>query len=150
MRLSDYLDAAAVRLDLQSSTKETVLDELVGLLDLDEESTQQLRKLLKQRELLGSTGVGRGIAIPHCRSLTQSNLRMAFGIHQQGVEYDSVDQRPAHVFFLIVAPQTETSSEYLPVLGTIARLGQLPDVADRLRALTTPTELFLLLEEHGA
>ena len=53
-----------------------------------------------------------------------SRLRLAFGIHREGVEYEAVDQRPAHVFFLIVAPPTEVSNQYLPVLGRIAQLGQ--------------------------
>lgn len=150
MRLGDFLDPSAVRLNLSSGSKDAVLDELVGLLGLDERSTQQLFKLLKRRELLGSTGVGRGIAIPHCRSLAVSRLRLAFGIHQAGLEYEAVDQRPVHIFFLIVAPPTEVSNQYLPVLGRIAQLGQLPDVPERLRALTDPAELFGLLEERGA
>lgn len=150
MRLGDFLDPSAVRLDLSSSSKDAVLDELVGLLGLDERSTQQLAKLLKRRELLGSTGVGRGIAIPHCRSLAVSRLRLAIGIHKSGVEYEAVDQRPVHIFFLIVAPPTEVSNQYLTVLGRIAQLGQMPDIPDRLRALAEPSELFALLEERGA
>jgi len=150
MRLGDFLDPSAVRLDLISTSKDAILDELVGLLGLDEISTQQLSQLLKRRELLGSTGVGRSIAIPHCRSLAMSRLRLAFGVHKAGVDYEAVDQRPVHIFFLIVAPPTEVSNQYLPVLGRIAQLGQMPDVPARLRALTDPAELFLLLEERGA
>ena len=111
-----------------------MLDELVALLRLDERSTLQLCRLLKRRELLGSTGVGRGIAIPHCRSLALNRLRLAFGLHRAGLEYDAVDHRPAHIFFMIVAPPTEVSNQYLPVLGKIAQLAQIPDVPDRLRA----------------
>lgn len=149
MRLQDFLDASAISFDLRATSKDAVLDELVGLLGLDERSTQQLGRLLKRREQLGSTGVGRGIAIPHCRSLSLSRLRLAFGVHRSGLDYDAVDHRPAHVFFLIVAPPTEVSSQYLPVLGKIAQFGQLPDLAERLRGLTQPEELFRLLEESG-
>lgn len=150
MRLGDFLDPSAVRLDLVSGSKDAVLDELVGLLGLEERSSQQLSKLLKRRELLGSTGVGRGIAIPHCRSLGVSRLRLGFGVHQAGVEYEALDQRPVHIFFLIVAPPIEVSNQYLPVLGRIAQLGQMPDIPERLRAITDPAELFRLLEERGA
>ena len=80
MYLHDFLDSSAIKLDLTSSTKDEVLDEMVALLGLDERSTHQLGRLLKRRELLGSTGVGRGIAIPHCRSLALSRLRLAFNI----------------------------------------------------------------------
>lgn len=149
MRLSDFLGPGAVCLDLHSGSKDAVLDELVRLLGLPERSTQQVGKLLKRREQLGSTGVGRGIAIPHCRSLAVTRLLLAFGIHRAGVEFDAVDQQPAHIFFLIVAPPIEVSGQYLPVLGRIAQLGQTPGVPERLRALADPADLFRLLEERG-
>jgi nitrogen PTS system EIIA component len=149
MNLHDFLDPHAIKLDLTSSTKDEVLDEMVTLLGLDERSTHQLGRLLKRRELLGSTGVGRGIAIPHCRSLALSRLRLAFGVHRAGLEYDAVDHKPAHIFFLIVAPPTEVSNQYLPVLGKIAQFAQMPDVPDQLRNLTSPDQLFQLLSQKG-
>jgi mannitol/fructose-specific phosphotransferase system IIA component (Ntr-type) len=66
------------------------------------------------------------------------------------VEYESLDQKPVHIFFLIVAPPIEVSHQYLPVLGRIAQLGQMPDIPERLRAITDPAELFRLLDERGA
>jgi len=118
-------------------------------LGLDERSTHQLGRLLKRREVLGSTGVGRGIAIPHCRSLALSRLRLAFGVHRTGLEYDAVDHRPVHILFLIVAPPTEVSNQYLPVLGKIAQFAQMPDVPEQLRHLSTPDQLFQLLSQKG-
>lgn len=149
MHLHDFLDPSAIKLDLTSSTKDEVLDELVSLLGLDERSTHQLGRLLKRRELLGSTGVGRGIAIPHCRSLALGRLRLAFGLHRAGLEYDAVDRKPAHIFFLIVAPPTEVSNQYLPVLGKIAQFAQMPDVPEQLRNLSSPDQLFQLLGQKG-
>jgi len=149
MYLHDFLDPRAIKLDLTSSTKDEVLDEMVALLGLDERSTHQLGRLLKRRELLGSTGVGRGIAIPHCRSLALGRLRLAFGIHRAGLEYDAVDHKPVHILFLIVAPPTEVSNQYLPVLGKIAQFAQMPDVPDQLRQLTSPDQLFQLLGQKG-
>jgi mannitol/fructose-specific phosphotransferase system IIA component (Ntr-type) len=149
MRLRDFMDLSAVSLDLQASTRDLAFDELVALLRLDERSTLQLSRLLKRREMLGSTGVGRGFAIPHCRSLALNRLRIAFGLHKAGLEYDAIDQRPVHIFFMIVAPPTEVSNQYLPVLGKIAQFAQMPDVPDRLRALTDLEQLFRLLDEKG-
>jgi mannitol/fructose-specific phosphotransferase system IIA component (Ntr-type) len=149
MRLSEFLDPSAVSLDLQAPTKDLVFDELVALLGLDERSTLQLSRLLKRRETLGSTGVGRGFAIPHCRSLALNRLRLGFGLHRAGLEYDAADHRPAHIFFMIVAPPTELSNQYLPVLGKIAQFAQMPDVPDRLRALNDAEQLYRLLEEKG-
>lgn len=150
MRLRDFLDPSAISLDLRAQTKDLVLDEMVALLRLDERSTLQVSRLLKRREALESTGVGRGFALPHCRSLALNRLRLGFGLHRAGLDYAAVDQRPVHVLFLIVAPPTEVSNQYLPVLGKIAQFAQMPDVSDRLRALTEPEQLLRLFEEKGA
>ena len=149
MRLRDFLDQSSISLDLRAPTKDLVLDEMVALLRLDERSTLQVSRLLKRREAQESTGVGRGFALPHCRSLALNRLRLGFGLHRAGLDYAAVDQRPVHVLFLIVAPPTEVSNQYLPVLGKIAQFAQMPDVADRLRALTDPEQLFRLFEEKG-
>ena len=150
MRLSDFLDPTAVCLALRAETKETVHDELVGLLKLDERATDTLTRLIRRREALGSTGVGRGIAIPHCRSLAVSRLRLAFGLHPRGIEYDAIDGRPVHVFFLIVAPPVEVANQYLQVLARIAQFAQQSNVAEQLRSLTSADQLFALLDERGA
>jgi mannitol/fructose-specific phosphotransferase system IIA component (Ntr-type) len=150
MRLSDFLDPTAVSLTLRGQTKEEIRDELVALLRLDERSTETLARLIRRREALGSTGVGRSIAIPHCRSLAVNRLRLAFGLHPQGVDYDAIDGKPVHVFFLIVAPPVEVANQYLQVLARIAQFAQQPSVAERLRTLTSPDQLFALLDEKGA
>jgi mannitol/fructose-specific phosphotransferase system IIA component (Ntr-type) len=105
--------------------------------------------MLQRRETLGSTGVGRGIAIPHCRSTVLSRLRLAFGHHPAGLEYQAIDGRPVHDFFLIVAPPLEVSNQYLPVLGKIAQLAKEPDVPDRLAKLESADEFLRLLGEKG-
>ncbi len=149
MRLRDFLGPTAVSLDLQAGTKEAVLDELVNLLQLDERTAQQLSRLLKRREALGSTGFGRGIAIPHCRALGVADLRLGFGIHRSGLDYEAVDGKPVHVFFIIVAPPNEVSNQYLPVLGRIAQFAQAPEMPERLKSLAAPGDLFALLDEKG-
>ena len=149
MHLADFLDPSAVSLNLAATSKDAVLDELVGLLRLDERSAYQLGRLLRRREVLGSTGIGRGIAIPHCRALAFTQLRLGFGLHRAGLEYDAVDRRPVHVFFLIVAPPTEVSNQYLPVLGKIAQFAQMAEVPERLKNLATTDELFALLNDRG-
>jgi mannitol/fructose-specific phosphotransferase system IIA component (Ntr-type) len=93
--------------------------------------------------------VGRGIAIPHGRSLVVSRLRLAFGHKPEGIEFQAIDNRPVCSLFLIVAPPLEISNQYLPVLGRIAQLAKEPDVPDRLSALRSPDDFFRLLEEKG-
>ena len=95
----------------------------------------------------GSTGVGRGVAIPHSRSLVSNRLRLAYGRHPAGLEFQAIDGKPVSHFFLIVAPPLEISNQYLPVLGRIAQFAKEPDVPARLAAVTSPEEFFQLLEE---
>jgi mannitol/fructose-specific phosphotransferase system IIA component (Ntr-type) len=149
MNLKDFFSPDAIDLALRGSTKDEILAEMVGLLRVDERSSGTLLRILQRRENLGSTGVGRGIAIPHGRSLVVSRLRLAFGHRREGVDYQAIDGRPVFSFFLIVAPPLEISNQYLPVLGKIAQFASRPDVPDRLSALKSPADFFRLLEEKG-
>jgi nitrogen PTS system EIIA component len=150
MILRDFFDRDAVELQLESETKDEILKELVRLLHLDEKSEGILFKMLKRRENLGSTGIGHGIAIPHCRSLVVSRLRLAFGRKPEGVDYKAIDDQPVRNFFLIVAPPLEVSNQYLPVLGKIAQFAKDPDVPGRLNELDSPDDFLALLEEKSA
>ena len=149
MELRDFFAEDAIKLELQGNTKDEILKELIGLLDLDDKSEGMLFKMLKRRENLGSTGIGRGIAIPHCRSLVVSKLRVAFGRKPQGVDFKAIDEKPVFFFFLIVAPPLEVSNQYLPVLGKIAQFSKEADVPERLLKLKQPQEFMQLLEEKS-
>jgi nitrogen PTS system EIIA component len=149
MELREFLAEDAIQLDLKGESKDEILKELIGLLGVDDKSQGILFKMLKRRENLGSTGIGKGIAIPHCRSLVVNRLRLAFGRKKGGVEYKAIDDQPVNYFFLIVAPPLEVSNQYLPVLGRIAQFAKEPDVAERLAALEDPREFLALLEEKG-
>jgi mannitol/fructose-specific phosphotransferase system IIA component (Ntr-type) len=146
MRLKDFFSPDAVSLDLKGEAKDDALKELIGLLHLDEKSDAMLFKMLKRRENLGSTGIGRGIAIPHCRSLVVSRLRVAFGRKPEGMDFRAIDEKPVYNFFLIVAPPLEVSNQYLPVLGKIAQFAKEADVPEKLARLKTPEEFMALLE----
>ncbi|MBK8062001.1 MAG: PTS sugar transporter subunit IIA [Gemmatimonadaceae bacterium] len=149
MELREFFSEDAIKLDLEGNTKDEILKELIGLLRLDDKSEAMLFKMLKRRENLGSTGIGRSIAIPHCRSLVVNKLRVAFGRKSSGLDFKAIDEKPVKFFFLIVAPPLEVSNQYLPVLGKIAQFSKEADVPDRLLAITTPAEFMALLEEKG-
>ena len=149
MELREFFSEDAVKLDLEATTKDEVLKELIGLLHLDEKNDGMLFKMLKRRENLGSTGIGRSIAIPHCRSLVVNKLRVAFGRKKAGVDFKAIDDKPVHFFFLIVAPPLEVSNQYLPVLGKIAQFSKEADIPERLLAISQPAEFMKLLEEKG-
>jgi mannitol/fructose-specific phosphotransferase system IIA component (Ntr-type) len=149
MRLRDFLAPDAIRLDLDAATREDVLRELVALLQVSQADADTMLRVLLRREGIGSTGVGRGIAIPHCRSLVVDRVRLAFGRHPAGLEYAAIDGRPVHHLFLILAPPLEISNLYLPILGRIAQFAKDPAVPDRLMQLQTSEELLALLDEKG-
>jgi mannitol/fructose-specific phosphotransferase system IIA component (Ntr-type) len=149
MELREFFSEDAVKLELEGSTKDEILKELIGLLALDDKAEGMLFKMLKRRENLGSTGIGRSIAIPHCRSLVVNKLRVAFGRKAAGVDFRAIDEKPVHFLFLIVAPPLEVSNQYLPVLGKIAQFSKEPDVPSRLLTLTEPREFLQLLEEKN-
>ncbi len=149
MRLRELFTADAVKLSLESETKDDLLKELVALLALDEKSEAILFKTLKRRENLGSTGIGHGIAIPHCRSLVVNRLRLAYGRKPSGVDFNAIDGASVHNFFLIVAPPLEVSNQYLPVLGKIAQFAKDPDVPNQLLELDAPGEFLDLLDRKA-
>jgi nitrogen PTS system EIIA component len=149
MRLRDFFTPGAIDFDLQATDKDSALGELVRLLGVDNRSAETLLRVLQRRESLGSTGMGRGIAIPHCRSLVANRLRLAYGQSRRGIEFQAMDGKPVHHLFLIVAPPLEISNQYLPVLGRIAQFAKEPDVPQRLTAIHHADDFFRLLEEKG-
>src|SRR5919108_4715950 len=149
MELRQFFTEDAIKLELEGATKDDILRELISLLKLDDKSEGMLYKMLKRRENLGSTGIGRGIAIPHCRSLVVNKLRVAFGRKKEGLDFKAIDDKPVNFFFLIVAPPLEVSNQYLPVLGKIAQFSKEPDVPARLMGLDTAEQFMDLLKEKG-
>lgn len=150
MRLRECFTHDTISLNLAGVTKDEVLEEVIRSFSLDDKSEAMLFKMVRRRENLGSTGIGRGIAIPHCRSLVVNRLRVAFGRKAAGVDFGAIDHKPVYNLFLIVAPPMEVSNQYLPVLGRFAQFAKEPDVPDRLAALDTPQAfLDLLVEKDG-
>lgn len=146
MKLRDFFTPDVVKLRLDSESKDEILKELIALLGLDEKSQAILYKTVKRRENLGSTGIGKGIAIPHCRSLVVNRLRLAYGRKPEGIDFKAIDGQPVYHFFLIVAPPLEVSNQYLPVLGKIAQFAKDPDVPKRLQEIETVEDFLQLLE----
>lgn len=144
--LAELMDPKRVKIGLKAKDKEGVLRELVDLLDLSEENKEILLEALKRREELGSTGIGKGIAIPHSRSTVVDNIYLVIGTSKEGVDFDSVDGKPVHIFFLLVAPPNDPGTRYLISLGRIAQLAKkiVQRNVDYLSA-ETPEELIELL-----
>ncbi len=146
MKLVEFFAQNEIDLDLKAETKEEALREMVDLLGVGEKS-EELYVLLKKRENLGSTGIGKGVAIPHCRSLVVDRLRVVYGRKEKGLSFGAVDDKPVHHLFLIVAPPVEISNQYLPVLGKIAQFCKNPKNLSRLDEVQSAADFFKVLEQ---
>lgn len=149
MHLTDYLTPTSVSLDLRATTKDEAIVEVLGLLGVDERIRANLHRLIDRREQTSTTGIGRGFAIPHCRSLSIDRLRLAFGRHRDGLDFTAPDQRLVTSIFLIVAPPNEVGNQYLPVLAKIAQFAKEPDVPERIQRLDSVAGFFDLLAMKG-
>ena len=122
--LSTYFNKDFFIDNLKSKSKEEVLGELIEPLMVKGivKHGEILLETLKKRETLGSTGIGKNVAVPHCRTLTVSDIHVVVGLSQTGIDYDAIDKKKVHLFFLIVAPPQDESSQYLPILGKIVEI----------------------------
>lgn len=116
---------------LKARSKDGVLKELVAAMVKTDKvrDGDLLLNMLRQREALGSTGIGTGVAIPHGRSLAVADMIVLFARSKRGVNFEAVDGKPVHLFFLIVAPPNDRANRYLPFLGKLVEV--LKDKANR-------------------
>ena len=123
MKVVDFLRSEWMVADLQSAGKEEVLAELVEVL-VDQgvvHSSDKAVGVLLDREKLGSTGIGEGIAIPHGKLPELDQVVAVFGRSRVGIDFDSMDGTPVHLFFLLMAPEN-SASMHLKALARISRL----------------------------
>ena len=147
VKLSELLAESSINLDLQATNKEEALTELVSFFPIDKKKQQVLQKMLIKREELGSTGVGRGIAIPHGRTVVVSRLMLAFGLSEKGVSFEAIDKKPVHIFMLIISPPLELSNLYHPTLAKVASLLRDLKLRRRLQKCEKPAEVLEILRE---
>jgi len=150
LHLMSFLDREAIKPRLVAKTKDEVLDELVSLLEKTGKVTdrEEFLRVIKEREELGSTGIGYNIAIPHARSKAIKSLVGAFGISREGIDFDALDKEPVHLFFLLGAPQ-EASGDYLKALATISRFLRRKKARQELMKAETVEEIVKIIGREG-
>ncbi len=143
MTITDILARERVLPDLKGSTKAEVLEELAMMLDGDVAGVgvPAIVDVLRERERLNSTAIGDGIAIPHGRVSNIDDVVAGFARSASGVDFDSVDRRPTHLFFVLLAPD-DAAALHLKALARISRLLKDRDFRGRLVALDTRDALF--------
>lgn len=149
MKISDFLDSKSLVAELEAENKKEVLEELCkALVSLDASLDQdKMVGILLDRERLGSTGVGEGVAIPHGKMENLNHLIACFGRSSSGVEFEAVDKKPVHLFFLLFAPEN-SAGVHLKALAKISRLLKRPSVREELLSVTSPEALFRILTQE--
>ena len=128
MQLADYLDSDLILPDLKSETKPKVLEELLAPLQdkMEDLDLEKARDILLEREKLGSTGIGNGVAIPHGKLEELESIVLVVGRSLQGVDFDALDKESCTIFFLVLAPEN-VAGTHLRLLAHISRLLKDPD-----------------------
>ncbi|MGA7145256.1 MAG: PTS sugar transporter subunit IIA [Desulfobacterales bacterium] len=148
MKILDVLPKEAIVVDLKAFDKKGVLEELVvpiaKIAGIDRE---ELVKVLMERERLGSTGIGQGIGIPHGKIRGLESLILGFGRSQKGVDFDSMDGMPAHIFFLLITPENSTGL-HLKLLARISRILKNDPFKEKLLHATSRDEIYSIIKEE--
>lgn len=153
MRISEFLCKEAISNDLRATNKVEVISEMVSMLveagALEKKSKAKIIESLMAREALGSTAIGQGIAIPHAKSDTVTKLVSALAVSKSGVNFDSLDGEPAHIFFLLVAP-SDSAGPHLKALARVSRLLKDKFFRDSLKATKTGKDILGLISQEDA
>jgi PTS system nitrogen regulatory IIA component len=150
VNITDMLKKEFIIEELKSKTKREVLFELSevfsqGNYNVDSDS---MVKVLLEREKLGSTGIGDGIAIPHGKLSGLENLVVSFGRSKEGIEFDSLDGKPVHIFFLLMAPEN-SAGQHLKALAKISRMLKEETFRNDLMKMQTSDEIYSLIDQKN-
>lgn len=151
MKIMDFLSPEAVSVDLEAQDKKNLVKELVGLLiksgEIKEKDKEKVIKVLLEREALGSTGIGQGIAIPHGKFAGVQKLIGACGISRNGVDFESLDGERAYIFFLLVAPE-DSAGPHLKALARVSRLLKDKYLRDTLKSAKDAKALIKIIKQE--
>ncbi len=146
MKICEVLHKETILADLKARNKKGILEELVGpVAEIANVHPEDLVKVLLERERLGSTGIGGGIGIPHGKMKNLESLVLGFGLSRKGVDFESLDGKPAHIFFLLVTPENSTGL-HLKLLARISRILKNETFKDRLLGASDRDEILSIIK----
>ncbi len=146
MKILEVLQKEAILEDLKSKDKKGIIEELVApVAKVANVSEEGLVRVLLDRERLGSTGIGGGVGIPHGKLKNLENIVLGFGLSRKGVDFDSMDGKPTHVFFLLVTPENSTGL-HLKMLARISRLLKNESFKERLINAAGQDDIFNIIQ----
>lgn len=148
MKISQLLDKSAIIANLKSTDKPGAITELAQAVSGSSNApAQKIAEVLMGREELGSTGIGGGIAIPHGKLDLVKDIHIGFGLSPSGVEYDSLDNKPVHIFFLLLTPENSTGG-HLKVLAQISKLLKTASFKSGLMAAKSVDEIYDIIKSQ--
>lgn len=151
VKITDYMSEELILLNLKAKNKDEALKELSALIGKSEkiEKKDVIYKALLERENLGSTGIGKGVAIPHAKTDAAESLTIAFGISKEGVDFKSLDQEKVKIFFVFASPFKD-SQIYLKVLARISRLIRDENFREKLLNCENAKEILECIDKEEA
>ena len=153
MKFSDFVSVGSIKASLAADDKEGVIRELVGALalagDIQASEQESIVKAIMKREDLGSTGIGRGVAVPHTKHPGVDRLVGTVAVSPAGIEFESLDGEPVHLLFLLVSPP-DRPGDHLRALENISRQLRDDSFCRLLKAAKGPVDIQHLLEEADA
>jgi fructose-specific phosphotransferase system IIA component len=148
MKLSKFCEEGLVIFDMKASTKDEAIEELVALAassNMIKEEAMLLQDV-KEREELVTTGVGYGVAFPHAKTRSAKGIVIAFGHSKKGIEFDAMDHKPVHLFFLIAAPE-DAIGAHLNVMARLSYLMKSEDNRKKLLEANSPGDVLQLIDK---
>ena len=151
MNIADILDEDSIIAELTARDKKGVLEELVSVLVTHKRLPDKEKpvEILLERERLGSTGIGDGIAIPHGKLKGIQRIICSFGRTKAGIDFQSIDERPTHLFFLLLAPE-DSASEHLQALARLSRLLKDDHLRKRLLEADSKEDIYRIITEEDS
>ncbi len=148
MKILDVLKKETIIADLKAGDKKGIIEELVAPTALVADVNQaELVKVLMEREKLGSTGIGGGIGIPHGKMKNLDSLLLSFGLSHKGVDFESMDGQPTHIFFLLITPENSTGL-HLKLLAQISKILKNDPFKERLMNAADGDEIYRIIAEE--
>ena len=148
MRILEALNKNAIVDDLQARDKKGILEELVSpLVETTGIDQATLVNVLVERERLGSTGIGGGVGIPHGKLTDLQSIALGFGLSRSGVDFESMDGKPTHIFFLLLTPDNSTGL-HLKLLARISRLLKKDPFKEKLLQALDRDEIYHAISEE--
>lgn len=147
MKLSKFTEESLINFSLKGKSKDEIIQELVDLASKSKlvKERDELYQAVVEREKLVTTGVGYGVAFPHAKTKAVKGILIAFGRSSAGVDFEAMDKKPVHLFFLIAAPE-DAIGAHLNVMARLSYIMKSEKVRDKLMQTQSPKELLEIID----